>query len=133
MVASSITAIANLVLNAIFMPIFGYMAAGYTTAVCYILFSVAHYIFMRIICKRELSVKTVYDDKFVLLLSILYLIVTASIMLLYEYVIIRYSILIIAAIIAFIKRKNIIWLLSGLNKKWFLWRKKNENSVFYSN
>ena len=35
---------ANVVLNFIFIRIFGYVAAGYTTLACYILYSVGHYV-----------------------------------------------------------------------------------------
>lgn len=42
-VATGAAAILNLTLNYIFIPIFGYSAAGYTTLVCYIVLSVIHY------------------------------------------------------------------------------------------
>lgn len=54
-------AILNVVLNAIFIPIYGYVAAGYTTLICYILFGVLHYIFMRKVCKENLDDYRVYD------------------------------------------------------------------------
>lgn len=47
MTASVIAAIANIILNAIFIPIYGYIAAGYTTLVCYILLALIHYLFMK--------------------------------------------------------------------------------------
>ena len=53
--ASITGAVVNVILNYILMPIFGYYAAGYTTLFCYILFSLGHYIFMRIVCKKKID------------------------------------------------------------------------------
>ena len=36
-------AVLNIILNYICIKLFGYMAAGYTTLVCYMLYTVAHY------------------------------------------------------------------------------------------
>lgn len=42
MIASSIGALLNIILNAIFIPRYGFIAAGYTTLVCYLVFMVMH-------------------------------------------------------------------------------------------
>lgn len=42
-VATGAAAILNLTLNYVFIPIFGYSAAGYTTLICYVVLSVVHY------------------------------------------------------------------------------------------
>lgn len=47
------SAIANIILNYIFIKAFGFVAAGYTTLVCYMLYSIVHYIFMLYICKKQ--------------------------------------------------------------------------------
>lgn len=52
MCASVIGAVLNIVLNYIFINAFGYVAAGYTTLVCYVIYSVAHYNLMNIICEK---------------------------------------------------------------------------------
>ena len=46
-------AVANVVLNFIFIRIFGYVAAGYTTLACYILYSVGHYVVSKRILVAE--------------------------------------------------------------------------------
>ena len=46
-VASIAAAILNVVLNFIFIPIFGFFAAGYTTVASYIVYSIGHYLFSR--------------------------------------------------------------------------------------
>ena len=45
-----IGAILNIILNYIFIPIFGYMAAAYTTLICYFIYAISHYVFMIQIC-----------------------------------------------------------------------------------
>ena len=51
-------AVANVVLNFIFIRIFGYVAAGYTTLACYILYSVGHYVVSkRILVAEGIEVK----------------------------------------------------------------------------
>lgn len=60
MVGSCCSAVVNVALNAIFIPKFGYIAAGYTTAVSYILQSVIDYYAMR----RVISEK-IYDMRYI--------------------------------------------------------------------
>ena len=66
MVASCVGAILNGVLNAAFIPIFGYYAAGYTTLFCYAVFAVSHYVFYRIIVRKKADVKGIYNGKIIL-------------------------------------------------------------------
>ena len=58
MIASCIAAGANIVLNYIFIRIYGYYAAGYTTLFCYILYSLAHYVFQRrVAAEHDLGIR----------------------------------------------------------------------------
>lgn len=50
---SIICAAANVVLNAIFIPRFGYLAAGWTTLFCYMLLALLHGILMCRICRKQ--------------------------------------------------------------------------------
>lgn len=107
-VATFIGAGLNVLLNYIFIQMFGYVAAGYTTLVCYFAFCVAHYIFMRIICKKEIADAKIYDLKVLTLIS---LAVTAAgfiIMLTYNNIYVRYGLLIAVIALALIKRRTII-------------------------
>ncbi len=117
MVASTVSALANIGLNLIFMPKFGYLAAGYVTLVCYMLSAFAHYIFMRKVCKAKLKFNSVYNDKLILLISLAYLICMALAMCLYKFVILRYAILVIAFIVLLIKRNFVINLIKNIRKK----------------
>lgn len=117
MIASVLGAITNIGLNLLLMPTFGYLAAGYVTMVCYILFSFAHYLFMRKVCKDKLKVKSVYNDKLILCISLVYLGCTALAMCVYNFIIVRYSILVIAFIVLIIKRDSVIKLIKNIKKK----------------
>lgn len=108
MVASCIGAVANIVLNFIFIRIYDYYAAGYTTLVCYIIFAVAHYVFYRKIIAKEIpDINGIYDMKFIILCSIGVLITMICMTLVYEHIVIRYSLVIIIAVIVFLNRNKV--------------------------
>lgn len=52
-VASIVAAIVNITLNALVIPQFGLVSAGYTTLICFILSSVVHCIFSQSVVKKE--------------------------------------------------------------------------------
>lgn len=106
-VASVIGAIANIVLNYIFMQLYGYYAAGYTTLFCYILFSISHYVFMRKVCKKHIDGDKVYNSKTIFILSILFVVLSFGMMAVYNYPVIRYLILVCAASVCFAKRQKL--------------------------
>ena len=106
--ASITGAVVNVILNYILMPIFGYYAAGYTTLFCYILFSLGHYIFMRIVCKKKIDGDKVYNGIAILLISIAFVLLAFGMMLIYDYPLIRYVLILTAILICFIMRERII-------------------------
>lgn len=106
--ASMIGAIANIILNYIFMQIFGYFAAGYTTLFCYILFSLSHYAFMRKVCKKHIDGDQVYDAKAICLLSVALVLAAFGMMAIYDYPTIRYLLIVIVLAVCVIKRRQII-------------------------
>ncbi len=63
LIASFGVAAINLILNYIFIPRYGYYAAGYTTLFCYALNSFAHYVFYSIIIRKNLDGNKIYDEK----------------------------------------------------------------------
>lgn len=104
-IATSTGAVVNIILNLIFIQIFGFVAAGYTTLFCYILFAVMHYIFMRKVCKEFLDGIHIFDLKYIFILSILVIFATLGIVLLYHKTILRYLLIIFFIILFFIKKK----------------------------
>ncbi len=113
-VGSCAGAVLNVILNAIFIPIFGYIAAGYTTLVCYGLFGVLHYFFMRQMCKKYLDNYKVYDGKIIFGIGFLLIIAMFVMLMLYKFRIIRYCILGIIAIFLLLKRKAILALFNDI-------------------
>ncbi len=111
MIGSVITAIINIVLNLIFIPIFGSIAAAYTTLIGYIFFAIFHYIFYRKIDKRP-----IYNIKSMSIVSFINVILITIIMCLYKYIIIRYSLVLIIIVYLILNRKKIISIVRKMGK-----------------
>lgn len=110
---SVITAILNLVLNYIFINIYGYIAAAYTTLISYGVLLTLHYIGMKRVDKRNF-----YDIKLLFALSILAFVISIIYVFSDNNIYIRYCILIFILIICCIKYKNyVINLLSTFRRK----------------
>lgn len=107
-ISTSAGAVVNIILNYIFIDIFGYYAAGYTTLICYIIYAVCHYIFMRKICREYLDNAKPYDLKNLLLISTAFLIIGFIFLLTYEYILLRYGLIFIILIIALSNYRKII-------------------------
>ncbi len=101
-------AVFNIILNYIFIDIFGYYAAGYTTLICYIIYAVCHYVFMRKICKDYLNNADPYNLKKTLLISSAFLVIGFLFLFTYNNILLRYGMIIVLIIIAVIKRNLII-------------------------
>ena len=108
MFASVVAAFLNIVLNYIFINIYGYRAAGYTTLACYAIYVGCHYWCMTRICKKEFPGVRVYNPRRLLLFYGFLIIIGVALMATYNYPIIRYSILTVIIIVAIIKRKTLI-------------------------
>lgn len=105
-IATSISAILNLVLNFVGIKIWGYYAAGYTTLICYLCLTFFHYIFYKKIINKELP-KEVYDIKVMIFSGIFILAVMIVMALLYKNIFIRYIVVLSILFYAIIKRDKI--------------------------
>lgn len=101
-------AVLNIILNYIFIGIFGYYAVGYTTLICYIVYAVCHYLGMRKICKDELDGKKVYSIRKLLAISIGFMILGFVIMFTYYNNWVRYGAIAVFAILIVIMRGRLI-------------------------
>lgn len=109
MVASCLGSITNIILNYIFIDIFGYYAAGYTTLICYILFAFAHYVFYKKILKENIpELSNMYDIKFVLSFSVFVIIAMIAMTMTYKHIIIRYTTVLLLFIIIVSNRRRIV-------------------------
>lgn len=108
MLISVIAAGTNIGLNAWLIPVYGYLAAGYTTLISYLLILILYIILMRNTCKKNnINPKTYYNvwmQMGVLGGTMLFAMV---IMFFYEQAIIRYIIAAILLVITFLNRKRI--------------------------
>lgn len=86
-VASVVAALVNYILNCVFIPRYGYVAAAYTTLVGYLCLLIIH---MFLVYKLKLD--KVYDYKMITITVILIFIITMGMSILYSYTIIRYAI-----------------------------------------
>lgn len=108
-IATSASALVNLLLNYVFIKMFGYMAAGYTTLVCYAALAVLHYLFYKRVLKECMdNSPSLYDDRLILIIGTALVGIMIILLFVYQWIIIRYGILLIIAIICFFNRKKII-------------------------
>ena len=105
-------ALANLVLNYIFIGWFGYYAAGYTTLVCYMIYAVCHYYFMRRICRDYLHGQEIYDRGRLIKIALLFMLAGFTIMAVYPYPVLRFS-LIVASFGAILYKRS--WLIQSVH------------------
>lgn len=107
-IASVLCAISNIVLNYVFIGIYGYIAASYTTLVCYLLFCVLHYWFYRKVCKLKLNNQMIYDGKSLIVISIIVFLLGIASVLLIEMFYVRLVLVILTFALVLIKRNKIM-------------------------
>lgn len=105
-IATFIAAVINIILNYFFIDLFGAVAAGYTTMICYALLALLHYINV-----RRKGYSDIFNNKLFFIISSVVIIGAIIISLLYNYLPIRIALILIFAIIAIWKRKMIMDLL----------------------
>lgn len=106
-IASCITAVLNIILNYIAIKYWGYIAAAYTTLICYVFYAIIHYIFMKNILKNK-NVKNMYDGRLILILSIGVIVLSIFVNWLYTYMVLRYLFVLLILLICILNRNVII-------------------------
>lgn len=106
--ASIMSAVANVVLNMIFINKYGYIAAGYTTLASYILYALGHYIFMIKVLKKHNVKEKYYNDKAIINISVLFIIATILIIPLYSHIVVRYFLILLLLVFIFFNRYKIL-------------------------
>ena len=93
MISSAIAALLNVVLNYLMINAYGYMAAAYTTLISYIVMALLLSIWANREFKKHIKeVDFVYDNKLILVISIMTLIVSLLAISIYDYAIVRYAV-----------------------------------------
>ena len=113
-IATLIGAILNIILNFLFINIFGYYAAGYTTLICFILYALFHFFFMMKLIKENFKGEKVYEVKVVLELAIGFMICGFMLLFTYSITMIRYLIIVIISIFAISNCGKIIKLVRNI-------------------
>lgn len=106
-IATTGGAILNIVLNYIFIQVFGYYAAGYTTLFCYISYALFHYIFMKKICRDYLDNAQPYNDKVYFSIAGIFLALGFAFLAVYSNSILRYALLSIIIVVVVLMRNRI--------------------------
>lgn len=107
--AASISgAVMNVILNYLFIPVFGYIAAGYTTLFCYIMFVFGHYFFHKQVLKSNLPGVCIYQIRPMIMISVIVTAGVFAIVPVYDYAIARYSVVAAVCLILFLKRDYFI-------------------------
>ena len=118
MIASTGAAIGNIVLNYIFISLFGYISAAYTTLACYILLSILHYSFMIKICKEQQIKEPIYNVKLILALSAFLVIYSVGVTILFDKPVwIRYGLAIVILLVLVLNRKFLMEKLAIIKHK----------------
>lgn len=106
--ASLIGAVLNIVLNYFGIKLFGYIAAGYTTLICYIVFGAAHFIFMIKICKKEKICTSLFDYKAIFSVALLLILYAVLMTCIYNQLYFRYVIIFAFLFWSLVNRKRIL-------------------------
>ena len=109
MYGSVIAAGLNIILNAIFIPIYGYMAAAYTTLIGYMVMAGVEAAWANKVHYAVTGGKErVYNDKGIILLSIITVVLSLSGLIWYSNSVLRYFVTGIAAVIAVLFLKKML-------------------------
>lgn len=112
---SVIAAIINIGLNAYYIPRYGYIAAAYTTLAGYFALMILHYI-----CTRFMLREKVYADGLYFVMVILTSAAGIALSVLYPNWLLRYAMLaVVAAVLAIIKKNDIIMAICFVRRKFF--------------
>lgn len=117
MYISMVGAALNVVLNYIFIKMFGYVAAAYTTLVCYIIFAFSHYIYVSVNVKKIEKIDKMMDSKRIVILSAISVLYCIGISLVYDNTIARIVIIAAISVIIFIKRETVLGTFKTMKKR----------------
>lgn len=115
--ASIIGAILNIILNDVFIRIYGYMAAAYTTLFCYCCFSICHYLFMKKVLRNNNIFKSLYDIKTISIISVFVVFMSIFSVILYDNIVIRWILILVFCLIILLKKQDIVSIYHFVTKK----------------
>lgn len=115
-ISSVMSAILNVILNAIAIPRYGFLAAGYTTLICYLANMIFHGFASTLLLKKN-HMEYPFEIGKIVILTIACIIIIFLTIFLYNYAVIRYMILAAALLIIIVKYKYIKGMLEEILAK----------------
>ncbi|MBU3806545.1 MAG: oligosaccharide flippase family protein [Candidatus Fournierella pullistercoris] len=115
-IASIGSALLNVALNYLLIPVAGYLIAGYTTLLSYLVFAFAHYVFMRRICKKNGCPVEIVNIRQMCLIMLVFFILMGILTFGYTVVLVRYGFILIVLATAVVKRNFIVQKIKELKK-----------------
>ncbi len=116
MYASVTGALMNIILNYIFISVYGFIAAAYTTLICYGVFMLMHFFFSKKVLKSEKIDSAIYDNTVIFTTSFIIVVLCMACILVYSYPLIRALLVLAVGVVFFIKRKYLKDLIVALKK-----------------
>lgn len=113
---SVICSLANLILNAIFIPRYGYMAAGWTTLVCYVCMALFHCMLLKKVCKKNQIQGKILPGILILVVSLAVIALTFLILSIYHLGYLRYVIPLFEMLILLVFRKKVFCILMQMKE-----------------
>lgn len=110
-------AILNIVLNYLLIPVFGFVAAGYTTLASYIVFALSNYYTMKLVLKKRNLPDNMYDYKALLGLFIAFMIVGFVGVALYRNLITRIIVTLFVLVLMILNRNKFIVALKSIKER----------------
>ena len=108
MYATTISAIANVVMNYFAIHIWGYVACAYTTLICYILLAALHLFWASTTSKAHgILIGRIFNVNLVLIFSIVLVGLEIIVTSIYEYNIIRYAVIVFVALLCVFNLKRL--------------------------
>ncbi len=110
--ATMICSIISISMNYVLIPILGYSIAAYTTLLCYVSLCLTHYYFYRRVCYEFIGGIHIYDRKQLLTLSLGMIVLSFIILYSYNYLFIRFILLLFVLTFVIYKRNYFLNMLN---------------------
>ena len=116
-VSSVFAAVINILLNWIFIRQFGYVAAGYTTLICYILYALGHWYISKKILEVKNNGESMISLHFIIFIFVLLIAGCLVSTLLIKIWVVRYALIFAFLIILIMKKNKLLNIYSAIKSK----------------
>lgn len=115
-IASISCALLNIILNYVFINLYGFKAAAYTTFFCYFVFCFFHYVFYRMACRKHIG-QEIYDIKGLAMISACLIVATMLINLISRLYILKYILVAVALVLMISQRKRMMRFINKMREE----------------